>query len=96
MTSLLKRRWASFAKDAGERAVKTVAQTAVALLSTDSLGLIDFAASDLWSASLAAGFLSLLTSVASKPVGALNTASVLRKSAVAEPFPRTNREARSV
>jgi hypothetical protein len=75
-TKLTTRRWIAWGKDAGERAVKTVAQTAVALLSTDSLGLIDFASADLWSASLAAGLLSLLTSVAAKRSGSPASARI--------------------
>lgn len=67
--SITVRRWKAWGRDAGERAVKTVAQTAVALLSTDSLGLVDFGSTELWSASVAAGLLSLLTSLASKPTG---------------------------
>ena len=51
---------------AGERAIKTVAQSALAVLGTGSVGLftIDWVA--LASVSLGAGLLSILTSVAFK------------------------------
>lgn len=51
---------------AGERAIKTVAQAAIAYLGSGTIGLfsIDWAA--LASVSLGAGLLSVLTSVATK------------------------------
>jgi hypothetical protein len=58
--------WKTWAKCAGIRAVKTVAQTAVATIGTaTALGQVD--AKLVVSASVLAGVLSLLTSVAGLP-----------------------------
>jgi threonine dehydrogenase-like Zn-dependent dehydrogenase len=51
---------------AGERAVKTVAQSAIAVLGTGSIGLFAIDWVSLASVSLGAGLLSILTSVAFK------------------------------
>jgi threonine dehydrogenase-like Zn-dependent dehydrogenase len=51
---------------AGERAVKTVAQAAIAFLGSGSIGLFTIDWAGLASVSLGAGLLSLLTSVAFK------------------------------
>ncbi len=51
---------------AGERAIKTVAQAAIAFLGSGSMGLFTIDWVSLASVSLGAGFLSLLTSVAFK------------------------------
>lgn len=48
-----------------ERAIKTAAQTALALLGTNTVGITDVDWTALGSASLLAAFVSLLTSVAS-------------------------------
>ena len=58
--------WKSWAKAAGIRAIKTVAQTAVATIGTAAvLGDVDWFM--VGSASLLAGILSLMTSVAGLP-----------------------------
>ena len=58
--------WKKWAKCAGIRAIKTVAQTAVATIGTaTALGQVD--AKHVVSASVLAGILSLLTSVAGLP-----------------------------
>lgn len=58
--------WKSWIKAAGVRSVKTVAQTAVATIGTSALmGEVNWIA--VGSASLLAGILSLLTSVAGLP-----------------------------
>lgn len=60
------RNWQKWAKAAGIRAIKTVAQTAVATVGTaTALGQVD--AKLVVSASVLAGILSLLTSVAGLP-----------------------------
>ena len=52
-------------KAAGIRAIKTMAQTAVALIGTNAIGITDWLA--VGSASLLAGIVSILTSVAGLP-----------------------------
>lgn len=60
------RDWKKWAKAAGMRAVKTVAQTAVATIGTATvLGSVDWVM--VASASVLAGVLSILTSVAGLP-----------------------------
>lgn len=60
------RNWKSWAKAAGIRAVKTIAQTAVATIGTSAvLGEVNWIA--VASASALAGVLSVLTSVAGLP-----------------------------
>lgn len=54
-------------KAAGIRAVKTVAQTAVALIGTGAMGVMDVDWIGVLSASALAGIVSLLTSVAGLP-----------------------------
>jgi hypothetical protein len=58
----------SFLRDAGERAVATFAQTLVALVGTDGVGLLDVPLGDSLLAAVAAGVLSLLKSVAASKV----------------------------
>lgn len=54
-------------KAAGIRAIKTMAQTAVALLGTGAVGILDVDWVGVVSASALAGIMSLLTSVAGLP-----------------------------
>lgn len=71
-THTTKRTWSlkmftiEFWRYAGERAIKTVAQSAVAFLGTGSIGLFTIDWTSLASVSLGAGLLSVLTSVISK------------------------------
>ena len=66
MTDTKKEYWKIWAKKAGIRAIKTVAQTAVATIGTAAaMGQVDWLV--VGSASLLAGILSLLTSVAGIP-----------------------------
>ena len=65
-TQMLKENWKTWAKAAAVRAIKTVAQTAVATIGTSAvLGDVNWVA--VVSASVLAGVLSLLTSVAGLP-----------------------------
>lgn len=62
-----------------ERAIKTVAQTAVAtIVATNVSSVFDVNAWGVVGASALAGLLSLLTSVASAPAGAPNSPSVTK------------------
>lgn len=67
----------SFWIDAAERAVKTTAQTAVAMLGTGLVGIIDVDWQNVASVSAVAAVVSLLTSIASNPVGDRGTAAVV-------------------
>lgn len=62
----MERDWKKWAKAAGIRAIKTVAQTAVSLISVGAL-MSDINWLQVGSAALLAGILSLLTSVAGIP-----------------------------
>ena len=53
---------------AGERAIKTVAQAALAFLGTGSVGLFTIDWYSMASVSLGAGLLSILTSIVTKKV----------------------------
>ena len=50
----------------GERAIKTVSQTALAYLGTGTIGLFEVDWASIASVSLGAGLLSILTSIVSK------------------------------
>lgn len=58
-----------FAADTCERAVKTVAQTAVALLGAGAINVLELDWVSLCSVSAGAGLVSVLTSIASRPIG---------------------------
>lgn len=59
--------WKEWAKAAGIRAIKTAAQTAVALIGTGTVGFTDLDWLQIASVSGVAAVLSLLTSVAGLP-----------------------------
>lgn len=59
--------WIKWWKAAGIRAAKTVAQTAVAMLGTGMVGILDIDWLNVLSVSLLAGIVSLLTSLAGLP-----------------------------
>mgnify|MGYP001078184468 CR=1 FL=1 len=63
MTVLSLEFWKNYA---GERAIKTVAQTAIATLGGGSVGLFTIDWASLASISLGAGLLSVLTSIVTK------------------------------
>lgn len=62
--------------DAAERAVKTAAQTALALLGTGLVGVLEVDWAQLASVSLVAALVSVLTSIGSDPLGERGTASL--------------------
>lgn len=59
--------WKQWLRAAAVRAVKTMAQTAVALIGTNAIGVTDVNWVAVGSASVLAGIVSLLTSVAGLP-----------------------------
>lgn len=59
--------WGKWAKAAGIRALKTVAQTAVGMLSGDLIGILEVNWLSVLSVAATAGVLSLLTSLAGLP-----------------------------
>lgn len=59
--------WGKWIKAAGIRALKTVAQTAVGMLSGDLIGILEVNWVSVLSVSATAGILSLLTSLAGLP-----------------------------
>lgn len=67
----------SFWKDATERAVKTAAQVAVAMIGTGVVGIVDVDWYSVGSVSLVAALVSVLTSLGSDRVGDPGTASVV-------------------
>lgn len=70
--------WSSkFWRDALERAIKTGLQAALAMLGTGVTGIIDVDWQNVASVSAVAAVVSLLTSIASNPVGDRGTAAVV-------------------
>lgn len=63
----MKRCWAVWAKAAGIRAIKTIAQTAVGMLTGEMVGIMDADWLAVASVSIMAGIVSLLTSLAGIP-----------------------------
>lgn len=63
------KKYGEFAKATVERAVKTVAQAAVALITANATGLLEVDWVQLASVAGLAGLVSVLTSIASAPVG---------------------------
>lgn len=71
--------WSSkFWRDAGERAVKTGLQAALAMLGTGVTGILEVDWLQVGSVALMAAILSIVTSVASDPVGERGTASLVK------------------
>lgn len=69
----MKRCWATWAKAAAIRAVKTMAQTAVGMLTGEMVGIMEADWLGVVSVSLMAGVVSLLTSLAGLPEECLGT-----------------------
>lgn len=67
-----------FWRDAFERAVKTAAQTAVALIGTGLVGVLEVDWLQILSVALVAAAVSILTSVSSGPVADRGTPSLVR------------------
>ena len=65
--AMSKEYWIKWAKAAGVRALKTVAQTAVALIGTNAMGVTDVNWVGVASGAALAGIVSLLTSLAGIP-----------------------------
>ena len=63
----MKKNFKAWIKAAGMRAIKTVAQTAVALIGTNTIGVTEVDWAAVVSAAVLAGVVSLLTSVAGLP-----------------------------
>lgn len=66
-----------FWKETVERAIKTAAQTAVALIGTELVGIMELDWVQITSVSAVAALLSVLTSVGSDPVGKTGTPSLV-------------------
>ena len=64
-----------FLNDLAERAIKTFAQTFIALTGSDMAGIFTIATVDTLKVSLGAALLSVLSSIASTQVGDSNSAS---------------------
>ena len=67
----------NFWREAAERAIKTFAQTAVAIIGADMVGVMEVNWVGIGSIALVAAIASILTSIASAPVGEKGTASIL-------------------
>ena len=76
----------SFWKQVAERAVKSAAQVAVAMLSVDGLGILDVNWAAVGSVAGLAAVVSVLTSMASGFVGSRQTASLVTVPAVSPPI----------
>jgi hypothetical protein len=67
-----------FGLDALERAVKTFAQSLLALVGAGAVNVVSLPWSDMFGISATAALVSLLTSVVSLPLGDSGTASVVK------------------
>lgn len=67
-----------FTQDLAERAIKTFAQTFLALVGSDMAGIFTIATVDTLKVSLGAAVLSVLSSIASTQVGDSNSASATK------------------
>ena len=69
----------AFWTDAGERTIRTIAQSLLALMGTDALGIVGLDWVQMFSVALGAGLMSLLTSIVATGVGDKGTAEFLEK-----------------
>lgn len=65
-----------FWKDAVERAIKSFAQTAVVLVGSDLVSIVDLDGGYIVGASVTMALVSVLTSIGSAPVGPVESASL--------------------
>ena len=68
----------AFWEDAGERAIRTIAQALLALLGTDALGIVGLDWTQMLSVAAGAGLMSILTAIVATGVGDKGTTQ-LRK-----------------
>ena len=69
----------SFWIDAAERTIRTIAQSLLALMGTDALGIVGLDWMQMFSVAIGAGLMSLLTSIVATGVGDKGTAELVRK-----------------
>ena len=69
----------SFWIDAAERTIRTIAQSLLALMGTDALGIVGLDWMQMFSVAIGAGLMSLLTSIVASGVGDKGTAELVRK-----------------
>jgi hypothetical protein len=65
--------------DAGERTIRTIAQSLLALMGTDALGIVGLDWTQMFSVAIGAGLMSVLTSIVATGVGDKGTAEIVRK-----------------
>jgi hypothetical protein len=68
----------AFWADAGERAVRTIAQALLALLGTDALGIVGLDWAQMLSVAAGAGVMSVLTAIVATGVGDEGTTQLRR------------------
>ena len=69
----------SFWIDAAERTIRTIAQSLLALMGTDALGIVGLDWMQMGSVAIGAGLMSLLTSIVATGVGDKGPADLVRK-----------------
>ena len=69
----------SFWIDAAERTIRTIAQSLLALMGTDALGIVGLDWMQMFSVAIGAGLMSLLTSIVATGVGDKGTAEFMEK-----------------
>ena len=69
----------AFWTDAGERTIRTIAQSLLALMGTDALGIVGLDWMQMLSVALGAGLMSLLTAIVATGIGDKGTAQLLKE-----------------